>query len=95
MLKENKLGGVNEHDKTALDRARKVDLVTLPKGVKGTNCFNCKYISAHDNDEYDAAMCINPYVRQYVNERMCCDLWSGVGEYRPFKRKDEINLRLK
>jgi len=86
MLKENKLDGVNETDKPALERAKKVDLVTLPKDVEGTNCYNCRWISEYKHEYY--AMCTEPRVRQNVNERMCCILWSGKGEYRPFKRKD-------
>jgi hypothetical protein len=85
MVKENKLGGVNEMDKPALERAKKVDLITLPDDIDGTNCYNCKWISSHKN-EYDA-MCTHPKVRQYVNERMCCIMWSRTGEYRPFQRE--------
>lgn len=84
MIKINKLGGINETDKMALERAHHVDLVTLPKDVEGTNCYNCKWISSSKSK---MAMCTHPKVRQLVNERMCCILWSHDGEYRPFKRE--------
>lgn len=90
MLKENKLGGINETDNPALERARKVDLITLPKGVKGTNCYNCQWIASYKNP--NDAICTHPKVRQYVNERMCCILWSGKGEYRPFKRDKSLEI---
>lgn len=85
MLNENDQGGVNETDRPALARAKKVDLVTLPEDIKGTNCYNCKWISKHKDK--DKAMCTHSEVRQYVNGRMCCILWSNEGEYRPFKRE--------
>lgn len=88
MLEPNDLGGINETDKPALERAKKADLVTLPEDVEGTNCYNCKWISSYKNDE--KGMCTEPHVRQYVNQRMCCILWSGKGEYRPFKRKANL-----
>lgn len=96
MLEENRLGGINEMDKKALDRAKRVDLITLPDEVDGTNCYNCIFISSHkqEEDDIDYAMCTHPEVRQYVNERMCCTLWSGKGEFRPFKREKELTVKL-
>lgn len=85
MLKENELGGINETDKAALERAKEADLVTLPENIPGTNCYNCHWISSYKNEE--KGMCTHPRVRQYVNGRMCCILWTNPGEYRPFKRK--------
>jgi hypothetical protein len=83
-LEKNDLGGINDHDGEALERAKAVDLITLPQDIKGTNCYNCKWISS-DKKSY-GAMCKQPKVKQYVNQRMCCILWSSKGEYRPFKR---------
>lgn len=85
MLKENELGGINEMDQPALHRAKEVDLITLPASIHGTNCYNCKWISSHRTDE--KGMCTHSRVRQYVNGRMCCILWTNPKEYRPFKRK--------
>lgn len=64
-----------------LERAKKVDLITLPTGVKGTNCGNCKFINADKN------FCENTKVLQEVNNRNCCALWDAEGT----KRAWEVN----
>lgn len=87
MINFNKLGGVSELDAPALERAKKSDLVTLPEDIEGTNCYNCKYISPYKNDGY--AMCLQPRVRQFVNERMCCALWDNKDCYRAFGKLDK------
>jgi hypothetical protein len=79
-------------DKLALARAKEVDLITLPDDVEGTNCYNCKWISMHKGKH--GSMCTHPKVRQYVNERMCCILWSNKGEFRPFKREKRMDIEL-
>ena len=86
-MEKNNIGGVNDMDKDALERASGSDLVTLPEDVKGTNCYNCKWIS-RDKKAY-GSMCRNPKVKQYVNSRMCCALWSAPGMYTPFEREDK------
>lgn len=86
-LDRNDLGGVNDMDKSALERAKKSDLVTLPSNVQGTNCYNCRWIGS-PKKAY-GAMCKNPKVQQYVNARMCCALWDAKGVYRPFKQEEE------
>lgn len=87
-LEKNDLGGVNNSDPDAIKRAKDADLVTLPKEVKGTNCYNCQWISS-DKKPY-GKMCKNPKVKQFVNERMCCALWANKGMYTPFKRNKEF-----
>lgn len=87
MLNINPLGGINETDKPALERAQKADLVTLPRNVKGTNCYNCKWISEYKEKHY--AFCKNKSVRQNVNGRMCCALWDAKGTYRPFEQDEK------
>lgn len=84
---KNKLGGVNDMDPEALERAKKVDLVTFDKDVSGTNCYNCKWIR---NKTSEDGFCVNQKVLQYVNGHMCCALWSGKNEYRPYKRDKEF-----
>lgn len=86
-LEKNDDNGINDLDKDALDRAKKADLVTLPEDVKGTNCYNCRWISK-DKKAY-GAMCVNKKVKQYVNARMCCALWDARGVYRPFEKDDK------
>jgi hypothetical protein len=86
MIVINKLGGVSDDDGKSLERAKESDLITLPKNVTGTNCYNCKFIG--DKDE-NAGYCKHPKVKQYVNERMCCIRWSHSGEYRAFEGREE------
>ncbi len=87
-LHRNSQGGINDRNKAALERAQSVDLITLPKNISGTNCFNCKWIREKKSDK---GYCYNKRVKQYVNGRMCCVLWSNQGEYRPFKRKGDFS----
>ena len=80
-MKLNKLGGIDNLSVKDLKKAKDVDLITLPKDVKGTNCGNCKWIkSVSKNIGY----CKNEKVTQYVNGNMCCVLWTHHGEHRAF-----------
>ncbi len=87
-LEKNDLHGINDMEEDALKRAKEVDLVTLPKDVKGTNCYNCRWIDS--TKKAYGKMCNNPKVKQYVNERMCCALWANKGMYTPFKRETKF-----
>jgi hypothetical protein len=82
-LMKNPRGGINDMEKGALMRAQKADLVTLPPNVRGTNCFNCKFLKDRVPSH---GYCANHQVLQYVNGRMCCALWDSHGTYRPFKK---------
>lgn len=84
---KNRQGGINDMGEDALKRAQKVDLITLPDNVKGTNCFNCKWIR---DKERDYGFCGNKSVLQEVNGRMCCILWTNTSEYRPFTRMKDF-----
>lgn len=77
-LKKDKLGGIIPTDKK---KAKHVDLITLPQGMKGTNCFNCKYI---EKEEGGVGWCFHPDVEMHVNERQCCKYWDAEGTYRVF-----------
>ncbi len=81
---KNANGGINDMEKPALERARKADLITLPKDIRGTNCFNCRFI--RDPLRGGHGFCKHPAVSQFVNERMCCALWDAFGTYRPYKK---------
>lgn len=72
-------------DSSALERAKRVDLITLPEGITGTNCFNCKYIK----DSY----CVHPEVDQPVTERMCCALWDAEGTKRAWEKAGEKGIK--
>lgn len=80
----NKNGGINPQSQEDLIKAKEVDLITLPKDIKGTNCFNCKFNKIVDT-ENRIGYCTNPKVKQLVNERMCCALWDNKGVERPWK----------
>lgn len=67
---------------TELERAKHSDLITLPDGIEGTNCFNCRYIHATPHNEEGYRACIHPEVDQPVTERMCCKYWDQVGAKR-------------
>ncbi len=62
--------------------AKKVDLLTLPKGVEGTNCFNCVFIKKYDNH---TGFCINKDIQLPVTSKMCCALWYGEGSFRSWE----------
>lgn len=85
MITKNSLGGINDRDPKPLEMAKKVDLVTFPKDMEGTNCYNCKWIS---EKKPSMGFCINRHVKQYVNQRMCCALWDNNSAYRPYGSQD-------
>jgi hypothetical protein len=64
-----------------MERAKKVDLITLPPDVEGTNCFNCKWVG---HKKGDVRFCEQPQVKQLVNKRMCCAKWDRTDINRPW-----------
>lgn len=86
MTKLNRQGGVQTSNIEELRRAKKSDLVTLPKDVEGTNCFNCKYIR---DKKGKIGYCSHPKVAQDVSNHMCCALWDNSGLIREFGKIDE------
>lgn len=77
----NRQGGVNPQNLFQLARARVVDLVTLPKHIDGTNCFNCLHARATKNPS--VRFCKHPLVQQPVTKRNCCGVWDAKGTLRP------------
>lgn len=64
------------------DVARKFDLITLPKGVQGTNCGNCSFV----RKDKEGHFCDNKRMNKVrVNDRMCCSLWDSSGTLRDWK----------
>lgn len=82
----NRQGDVKTKDVEELRRAKKADLVTLPKSVLGTNCFNCKWIKSKRDD---IGYCSQPKVAQDVSKHQCCALWDNEGVMREFGKIDE------
>jgi hypothetical protein len=74
----DKQGGIVPQD---LAVAKRVDLITLPQSVRGTNCFNCRWVQ-HDGS--GVGFCDHPKVQQEVNARNCCALWDNEGVIRPW-----------
>lgn len=64
-------------DRGAQERARKVDLITLPESLEGTSCGVCRY--------YQKGECLNPEVAQHVAPDMCCNRWDAPGTSRPLQ----------
>jgi 2'-5' RNA ligase len=68
---------------TNLERAKKVDFITLPKGVPGTNCGVCKFVEERGKGHF----CSHPEVRMPVNSKNCCALWDAKGTLRGWEQQ--------
>lgn len=64
-----------------MQRAKKVDLITLPQSVQGTNCGNCTFFK----EDGDHGWCEHKDVKMHVNKRMCCVYWTNPGVKRPWE----------
>lgn len=85
MYGRNKSGGIDPEEKHLIERAKHADLVTLPKDVKGTNCYNCMYVR---DKRDDCGFCTHPKIKMLVDERMCCAFWDNKGVHRSFGKID-------
>lgn len=65
---------------SGLKRAKKVDLITLPKNLTGTNCAigNCKYTDENN-------FCTHPKIMLPVTDKMSCSLWDNDEAMRSWK----------
>jgi hypothetical protein len=82
MIEKNSNGGICDNSKSAIERAKKADLISFPKNINGTNCFNCQWIG----DKKDGiAFCHNKHIKQYVNGQMCCNLWDKDKTFRAWE----------
>jgi hypothetical protein len=79
----NKKGGIDPKTPEETHRAKEADLITLPQEIRGTNCFNCRFIRQMNGQ---AGFCVHPKVQQSVNGRMCCALWDRDGSIRPWQK---------
>jgi hypothetical protein len=68
----NKFGGIDAVTPSDKKNAKLADIITMP----GKKLPTKKY------------MCNNPYVMQWVTERMCCNLWDHPGIIRNFDGKE-------
>ncbi len=85
--KLNTIGGY-DYPKGEQPIAKKVDLITLPESVEGTNCFNCLYIK---NDDNKKGFCTHKDIRLNVTKRMCCALWDNKGALRSWEKESKFN----
>jgi hypothetical protein len=70
----------------SLERAKKVDLITLPIELVGTNCGNCKHFEGLRGAP---GFCNHKDVRMHVTNRQCCVKWDAEGTYRPWEKKHD------
>jgi hypothetical protein len=68
----NRFGGITPTTDTDKKNAKAADVVTMP-GEKFPK---------------EKHMCSNPYVMQWVTERMCCNLWDHPGIIRSFEGEE-------
>jgi hypothetical protein len=85
-MKTNKNGGIDYQDDASVSRAKKADLLTLPKKVEGTNCGNCKFVKILDADK-GSGFCTHKEVLLPVTKSMCCALWDHDQSLRSWKDK--------
>ncbi len=80
----NEQGGICSSKKPGeRDRARHVDLGTLPWDLEGTNCGSCLFFEPSKSVEgITVGQCLHPEVSQPVTSRMCCAIWSHAAYLR-------------
>lgn len=88
----NSKGGFNydfrNGSEQAVWTAEKVDLLTLPKNVEGTNCSNCSFYQTIDKEK-GYGFCKNEKIKLPVTSRMCCALWDNKNATRQWKKFEE------
>lgn len=89
----NDLGGTKPANKEEESRAKKVDLITLPKNIDGTNCGNCKFFKSLDK-KTGLGLCQHKEVDQEVTDSMCCAKWDSKGVERDFKKTETLKKAL-
>ena len=69
------LGGITPLEPKQISRAKDVNLITLPKNIKASACYNCKYSS-------DMGWCKNSGVAQPIEKDYLCHYWDHPGTIR-------------
>src|SRR5215475_12168783 len=80
---KNKQGGFDPKPEQ-YTKWKKVDLITLPESVSGTNCGNCKYWT--DTKEKDVGFCTFKDILEFVTSRNCCAFWDNPGVKRLWEK---------
>jgi len=68
-------GGVVYTGEAEVSRAKNVNLITLPKDIKGAACFNCEYSSS-------MGWCKNSGVAQPIQKDYLCHYWDHPNAIR-------------
>lgn len=84
-LETNSQGGFDPQSDKQNQKFKKVDLLTLPEEVKGTNCGNCEYMRKQGK----IGFCKHEDVQDWVTDRMCCNRWSHEGARRAWEKNQE------
>lgn len=90
--KKNEEGGLEYSDKDQ-KTAKKVDLITLPSSIEGTNCSNCKYVKITDKEK-GLGFCEHKDVQLPVTARMCCALWDHMDVKRSWEKGANMLVEL-
>lgn len=77
----NPIGGYSYSNKSDVSVARRADLITLPKEIKGTNCANCMFVKILD-EKKGLGFCNHKHVELPVTAKMCCIYWDAEGVLR-------------
>lgn len=85
-FKLNDRGGY-DYTGDALLRAQKVDLITLPPNIEGTNCSdtNCTLYGKNN-------FCIHKRIQLPITDRMSCAWWDNEDVIRPWGKPVEIDF---
>lgn len=66
---------------TQKERAKRVELVVLPKNIEGKKCGTCRYAKKHSKESVNL-YCTNNAVHMNVKSNWACKLWEGKGVKR-------------
>lgn len=79
-IRRDRQGGIVPADRY---KAQQADLITLPPGVPGTNCGNCRFARSRGPDVAD---CTHPKMGFPVApSKNCCAYWDNLGALRAWK----------
>jgi hypothetical protein len=63
---------------TSTERAKKVELITLPMDVTGKSCGTCQYFE-------EESRCVNKEVMMPVTRHQGCRLWDAPGVFKAYR----------
>lgn len=76
-------GGGYDPTPAQIKQFKNADLITLPKGVEGTNCSNCRFLGRKMEKGKVETICLHDSLKgTEVSARMCCAFWDNNGVVR-------------